>query len=897
MRAVTPSHSPKKHARRSDAKTSPAPANRRLVPGICVFLTALVFLVFGQTGWFDFVNFDDEQYVTDNPAVMAGITPQGIASAFGTRATDNWVPLTTISHMVDCQLYGVKAGGHHWTNVLLHATAVVLLFLALYRMTGAVWRSAVVAAVFAVHPLRAESVAWVSERKDVLCGAFFTLTLWMYAHYARNPKSLTRYLAALVCAALAIMSKPVAVTLPFVLLLLDYWPLNRFSDTKIWRLVAEKIPFLVLSLASCLPTILTERQGMTTTSMVAVPLRIENAIVSTVIYIRELFYPSHLAAFYYYPISGLPHREVALALIFLGSITLAAWYWRRRHPYLLVGWLWYLVMLVPVIGLVQVGSQAHADRHTYLSEIGVGLLLTWLAADLCTRWDRRHFVAGGMAAAVIVTFIFTGRMQVSHWKNGGTLWAHALDCDPNDVRAYYNLANYLEKENDWEGAKTNYEAALRIDPQLVGGYNNLGMILASEGHLDDAIREYREVIRLDTNYAVAYYNLGSALLQQGATNEAVSDFQLALSVDPARADAQAEIRNNQRLPLTEVTQNGLNGVYGQFHDGLGIALQREGQIDEAITQYREALKLNAHDAEVYYNLGSALLQKGETDEAISDFQLALSISPSPAEAGSHADLAPTEGAPDKKNEMYARFHDGLGAALQRKGQTDQAIAQYQEALKLDPGYSAANYHLADTLLKKGKTSEGITQFQEVLKNSPDDAKTHNNLGSALRREGQMDEAIIQYREALKIDPAYAPAHFNLGNVLLQKGKVNEAIGEYLSALKIKPDNTMVQNNIARATWTLAVSPDASVRNGTNAVEFAKTANDLAGGNNPMILRVLAAAYAESGNFSMALDQAKQALALATQQENLPLENALQQEISLYQDGKAMRAGPDDMNGW
>ena len=790
--------------------------NRGLVFGGCVCLAIIVWIVYGQTRQFDFVNFDDGQYITDNAAVTNGVSLTGVASAFNSHATDNWVPLTTISHMVDCQFYGLNAGGHHLTNILLHTAAVIFLFLALNRMTGALWRSAFVAAVFAAHPLRAESVAWISERKDVLCGLFFMLTLWAYSGYARKGKRMAWYVTTLFFAACALMSKPVAVTLPFVLLLLDYWPLKRFREqpmdagsghqaaevTPVLRLIAEKIPFLILSVAACLPTVLSERQGITMTTVVPISLRMENALVSYVVYIKELFYPAKLAAFYYYPIRGLPFWEVAGAFLFLAAVSLAAFYWRRAHPYLLTGWFWYVVMLGPVIGLVQVGSQAHADRHTYFSEIGLGLLLTWLVADFCARLRQGRALLAGISAVILCALMVSGHRQTSYWRNGGTLWAHAIDCDPYDIRARYDLGNYLNQKKDLDGAIFQYESAIQVDPDFIGAHNNLGMALSAKGDVDGAIVQYEQAIKLDPDYAIAHYNLGSAILKKGQTDEAIQEFQAALNIDPAHA----EVRNNPDLALPEQTAARMKTDYAQFHNGLGLALAWKGELNEAIVQYQEALKLNPYYLEAIYNLANA---------------------------------------------------------FSKAGQIDEAVAAFQEAFKMDPG----------------------------------NAKQHNNLGTALRRLGRTDEAIAQYQEALKMDPSYAPAYYNLGNVLFQKGEINEAIAEYQAALKAQPNNMMLQNNLAHAIWTLATSPDASKRNGTEAVEFAQTADQLAGGNNPVILRVLAASYAESGNFPKAIEISKRALALATGQQNSALVNVLQQEISRYQTGSAVRADSTDMSGW
>ena len=774
-----------------------------MIAGICIFLALIVWLVFGQTLNFDFVNFDDGQYVSDNAAVTKGVTKQGIESAFSAQATDNWVPFTTISHMVDCQFYGLRPGGHHFTNVLLHMAAVIFLFLALRRMTGAVWRSAFVAAVFAIHPLRAESVAWVSERKDVLCSFFFTLTLWAYAGYAHNQKSAVRYFVALIFGAFALMSKPVAVTLPFVLLALDYWPLGRFPSqagrngtATTLRIIAEKVPFLVLSVASCLPTLLTERQGITMTTVVPVPLRIENTIISYVIYIWQFIYPAQLSAFYRYHIEGFPFREVAFAFVLLATISWVVFRWRERCPYLLTGWLWYLMMLVPVIGLVQVGSQAHADRHTYLSEIGLGLLVTWLVSDWAAHWQHRVLKLGSLAGVVLLILIGCGYAQTSYWRNSQTLWSHAVDCDKDNARAYYNLGSYANEKGEWDDAITNFELAIKADPDLVTAHNDLGIVMVAKGDVDDAIPQYQEAIKLDPDFAVAHYNLGSALLQMRDTDGAIQEFRKALAIDPTHA----EMRSNPNLALPEVVAQRMNVNYAMFHDALGMSLEWEGHMDEAIAQYQEALKLNPNDIK-------------------------------------------------------------------------------------------ARNNLANALQKKEHGTAGVSPGQ------PDDAKTHNNLGTALRKEGRLDEAIAEYQEALKIDPDYAPAHYNLGNALLQEGKVNNAIVEYEAALKLKPDSAMVQKNVARAIWTLATSPDDAARNGTNAVQFAQAANQLASGGNALILRVLAAAYAEMGNFPAAIETGNKALTLATDQQNSSLRMALQQEVSLYQHGKATRADPANMDGW
>ena len=343
---------------------------------VCLGLVAVTWAVFGQTLAHDFVNFDDHIYVYENPLVVKGLSTEGIVGAFTHTHALNWHPLTTLSHMLDCQLYGLNAGGHHLTNVILHTISVLLLFLVLSQMTGGLWRSAFVAALFAIHPLHVESVAWVAERKDVLSGVFFMLTLAAYSHYARAP-SRSRYLLVALIFACGLMSKPMLVTLPFVLLLLDYWPLDKFKDensevgSRLRRLVMEKIPFLALSTCSCLVTLFTQRQGPHAMDQLPFLWRLNNAFVSYLTYIWQMLWPVRLAVFYPHPNNRLPLVEVTVAIAFLIGVSLLVIRLRQSKPYLVTGWFWYLGMLVPVIGLIQVGEQAHADRYTYLPQIGL----------------------------------------------------------------------------------------------------------------------------------------------------------------------------------------------------------------------------------------------------------------------------------------------------------------------------------------------------------------------------------------------------------------------------------------------------------------------------------------------------------------------------------------------
>jgi tetratricopeptide (TPR) repeat protein len=672
--------------------------NPWVVLGICIFLVAIVWIVFGQTLHHEFINYDDDVYVYRNPVVSQGLTLKGIAWAFNYGHMENWIPLSMISHMLDCQFYHLDPSGHHLTNVLFHATAVVLLFLVLRQMTGALWRSAFVAAVFAVHPLRVESVAWVAERKDVLSGVFFMLTICAYMHYARRPSPIRYGLLAFLFA-LGLMSKPMLVTVPLVLLLLDYWPLNRIDVIQPLgrmvskRLLLEKLPLFALVVAASIATFFLQTKAASSFGAFSLPMRLGNALVSYVAYLQQMFWPSNLAVMYPMPRDGVPFWQVIVASVLLLSISIGVFALRKTRPYLLVGWLWYLVMMVPVIGIIQVGSQARADRYTYLPEIGLYMALVWGAIDLSSKWRRWQIVLAGSGLIILSALIICARTQVSYWRNSELLWNHTLACTP---------PNYI-----------------------------------AEGNLAAALRE-------------------------------------------------------------------------------------QGRVDEAILHFQKAVQINPADAEAHYNLGATLHQKGSIDEVIAQFEQALQIDPD-----------------------YAEAHDNLGNALFEKGNVDDAITHYQQGLRI----------------------------------KPDNANIHNNLGLALLQKGRLDEAIAQYEQALQIKSDYADAHNNLATALLKKGDITGAVSHFRQTVQFNPDNVNAQGMLA---WLLATAPEASVRNGNEAVELAQRVNQSSGGANPAVLRVMAAAYAEAGRFDDAILTGQKARELAQAAGRMAIVQRLNEELKLYE---------------
>ena len=516
------------------------------VGGICALLVILVLAVFGQTASFKFVDLDDGACVYANPVVSKGLAGGAIGWAFTHCQVGHWDPLTTLSHMTVCEFCGTKPWGHHLTNVVLLAGAAVLLFLLLVKMTGAMWRSGLAAAVWAIHPLRAESVAWVTERKDVLSGLFFMLTLLGYGWYARRPESRLRYAAVMVCFALGLMSKSMLVTLPFVLLLLDYWPLRRFEDEvggpdwgRARQLWMEKAPLLLLSMILAVVQLKVNPAQPFAVEKVPLMPRIGNAIVSYVVYLRQMLWPVDLAPLYPFRAESVRLWEVALAVAGLGAMSAMAICWRKRQPWLFVGWVWYVGMLTPVIGVVQSGIlAAHADRYMYLPQIGLCIAGTWAAADWAGERRHRRAMVGGIAVAALGVMSIVSYHQATFWRDSITLWTHTVKSTQDNTIAHYCLGTALLRQGGAEEAAAQYREALRTDPDFEQAHNNLGNILLMQGQTGDAIVQYRAVLRIDQSNALAHNNLGEALYEQGQSTESIIQTEKAVELDPGTVSIQ-----------------------------------------------------------------------------------------------------------------------------------------------------------------------------------------------------------------------------------------------------------------------------------------------------------------------------------------------------------------------
>lgn len=605
---------PNEMSRRSTPKTvrksSAAPHDRWMVLSVCLFLAAITWLVFGQTLRHDFVNVDDVDYVLKNVEVARGLTVDGAVWAFTHFHASNWHPVTWISHMLDCQIFGLNPAGHHFTNVLLHMATAIVLFVVLRQMTAALWRSAFVAAIFAIHPLRVESVAWVAERKDVLSGLFLVLTIGAYVRYARHPWSPGRYAVVAILFALGLMCKPMLVTLPFVLLALDYWPLKRLGgsgDRSILqiprRLILEKLPLLALAAASCLATFFAQKGAIQPFASISFPIRVANAFISYAAYLGQLFWPSDLAALYPFSVGSMAVPGV-LSLALLAGISVGVLVLRRRGPYLVTGWLWYLVMLGPVIGIVQVGAQARADRYTYLPQIGLYLLLTWTVADLCAGWRPRRLVLGTLAIMILTALVWTARNQASYWQNSESLWTHAIACTSNNAIAHTNLGQAYYEKGMMEKAIAHYQNALQIDPNQALAYSALGVALLDTGRPGESVIHLLKALEINPNFADAYYNLGNTYLQIGRANEALAQYRRALEINSRDIEAlnnmawllatwpEAAVRDGPKaVELAERANSFTHGESPLVSATLAASYAEAGRAADAVRTAQRAFQL------------------------------------------------------------------------------------------------------------------------------------------------------------------------------------------------------------------------------------------------------------------------------------------------------------------
>lgn len=668
-----------------------------------------------------FINYDDPDYITENPQVQAGLTLGGLKWAFTTVHASNWHPLTWLSHMADVQFFGNAATGPHAVNLLLHGLNTLLLFQLLRKVTGAHNRSLFVAALFGLHPLHVESVAWIAERKDVLSMFFGLLTLLAYARYVaaakdRSLKAKLAYALALGCFLFGLMSKPMLVTLPFVMLLLDFWPLGRCNrpateprSQSLYRLIPEKLPFLLLTAISCLATLWAQRAAMQPLAELPWSDRLSNAAMAYARYLGKAIWPAELALPYVRTEPWLASDVCAAALILLGLSAASLWL-GRRFPYLITGWLWFLITLVPVIGLVQVGVQTMADRYMYLPLIGPFVAVVWGGTAVARFWRMPLTAAGGLGLIALIAFATITRRQSGYWRDSETLFKHSAAVTENNYLALSNVAGSLFEHHRLDEALDYYQRAIRINPRHADALNSIGAVLAAQGS-DEAIDWYHRALAAQPNHADALFNLGNAMAKLDRHVEALEFYERALQVQPVNAPA----RNN-----------------------LGNSLLKLGKTDAAVIQYRRALEDHPNDATALRNLASVFAARGQFDEAIPLYQQSLKF-----EAG------------------QATTHYGLGLALAVKGRWEEAIEHYRATLKLSPTNAEAEYNLGYACQVSRQLDEAAAHLSAALRLRPEFPLAHFNLACVLAESGQRQAAIHHLQEALRLQPAYAEAELKL----------------------------------------------------------------------------------------------------------------------------------------
>ena len=700
---------------------------------ICLALALMTIAAYWQVHTFDFVKYDDDRYVLQNPHVHTGLKPGNIVWAFKSMHASNWHPLTWLSLMLDAQLFGLNAGGYHVVNLLFHIFNTILIYMVLHAMTGASFRSAAVAALFALHPLHVESVAWVAERKDVLSTFFMMLTLFSYVRYVKTPGYKT-YLPIVFFFALGLLAKPMVVTLPFVLLLLDYWPLKRFpldasakplksgmnaTAKKIGRLILEKLPLFALTAISVVVTLLAQRAEIVTMQYLPVSLRISNALVSYCGYLLKAVWPIPLSVLYPHP-EFIPLWQTIGAAAILATITALAVRTVQRRPYFLVGWLWYLGTLVPVIGIIQVGVQSMADRYTYIPLIGIFIAAVWWISDFTDRPGYKKFILPALCTA-ITGFLFTLTWtQLGHWKNSKALFSHALAATKN---------NYVM-------------------------HTNMGALLAIQGNLPDAISQYGEALKIRPDDLEANYNMGNLLLRQGKSGETIPFYGAAIRSKPDFAPA----RNN-----------------------LGIALGQSKDLERAVEQFREAVRLDPGYQEARNNLEISLARMEKAREPI--------LPEPPAKAAKAGDTL-RQGAP-----VTADAQLKAGIALVEKGDLAGAIVGFKAALKSDPNLYDANVHLGLSLAHQRNFDEAIPLFRKAIRLNPKRVEIYNSLGVALVNAGKIDEAVSSLKKAIRLDPHFAKAHNSLGVILAKRGKIEEGLSHLQEAVRLQPDYPEAKKNL------------------------------------------------------------------------------------------------------
>lgn len=893
-------------------------SHRGRVAAVAIAIAIATIVAYFALAHSGFVDYDDNGYVTENPTVRGGLNWHSFQWAFTTHEMINWHPLTWISHLIDVSLFDVNAGAHHMVSLAIHVTNAVLLLCLLYKLTAALWPSALVAALFALHPLNVETVAWISERKSLLSTFFWIVTLWSYAGYARAP-SVVRYLRTLVLFALGLMSKPMLVTLPCTLLLFDLWPLGRTRlfgvppSNEIWplgpvggkqlslaKLVVEKLPFFALTAASCWITYTLQQEvAVVAVDLFSPLLRLINAITSWGAYAGMLVWPRDLGVLYPFQLTARL-SYATYALVFLIAVSLTVFVMRKSRPYLLVGWLWYLGTLVPVIGIVQVGSQSRADRYAYVPLIGLFVMIAWTIGEFARRSPRWRPLLAGFAVVWISALAFATHRQAAHWKGSLTLFAHTLSVTENNMIMHNAYGISLGRANRHEEAIAQFAEAERLGPVESHGENavlgeilhNHANALAHLGRLEEALERCQEGLRHKPRAAEIHTSLGITLTRLERYDEAQQAFEEALRLNPN---------------------------YPEAHENLGFLHASRGDTEAAIREYRIAIGLNGFHPQVWSNLGIALAKRGELDEAIRCFQRSLELYPENFDARTR--LANALESVGRRDEALAQRRllppDDLdrdmraATELVKSGDYERAIPAFQTILAAHPDEYDVHRALGDVLFQLGRQHDALPHYTTALKGFPNDAVIHHRLGLSAQSDGQLDDAIRHMKRAKELDPTRAQVSHDLARVYIDKGEMpeaelyarecvrlapdhadasmllahlaaragraSEAVQRFRDALRVQPDAPQALLGLAEL---LAQSQDPRVRNPAEAVVLAQRGSDLLNGQSPEALFILAIAQATNGNMSDGISSATRALELAkaTQRDDMiaPIEATLQQ---------------------
>jgi Flp pilus assembly protein TadD len=696
----------KKYRENNKKQQSTSVISKQMIPlwhGSTYLFLIIIATILAYSGIFNngFVHFDDTVYITENPHIQNGLTPSSVAWAFTAFHASNWHPLTWLSHILDVTLFGLSPAGHHAMGLLLHILTALMLFGFLRSVNASNPIAAFITALFALHPLHVESVAWASERKDVLSAFFWFATLWWYVLYTKR-LSVVRYLVMLVFFALGLMAKPMLVTLPLVLLLLDFWPLERFSGDRksIWRIVIEKIPLFVLVIVAVVFTVIAQQEAIAPLERISIIERMTNAIVSYGIYLWQMFVPVQLSVFY--PLPKQPQFAIAIiVLCMLAVITFVVIRTMKRHPFLFTGWFWYIVTLIPVIGIVQVGAQAHADRYTYIPLIGIFIMIAWGMRAILSRFKNyKKNLFYGIAVLLLVLLGITTFYQVRTWKDDLTLFSHAQAVTANNYVALNNLGLIYDQAGQTDKALELFTGALAIKPDFAEALNNLGNLMRKKGLVNDAIACYRRALNANPRLARIHSNLGIELAKIGNVEDARTHYLKAIELDSTSVDA--------------------------FYN-YGNLLVQTGQFRGAVSYYRKASILAPDSCEIQNNLGLVLARTGHRDEAIAAYNKALAIKPD-----------------------YAEAYNNLGILYTICGRTEDAITAYRKSLSLDTNDASAYNNLGFVLQLAGRFQEAADLITKARKLAPGDYRVLMNLSDAKKGSGDTTEANSLLHEALPL---------------------------------------------------------------------------------------------------------------------------------------------------